>query len=257
MIVLPENPVAIQLYTVREKANKDFAGTLRELAAGGARAVEFAGYGGLPIPELRALLDELGMRVCGAHIPLAAFENDLDQALADLVALGGQYAIVPWLAEDRRAGVENARGLAASFNDWAVAAREVGLGFAYHHHDFEFNKLADGDGDTLFDILIRETDPNLVGIEVDVYWAARGGVDPAHFLRELTGRVPLVHLKDLGPAPDYLRIPAGGGDLRWHEILPAATAAGATWWVIEQDFPSDPIAEALLAVRNMEGKGQR
>ncbi|MCC2628062.1 MAG: IolE2, partial [Thermomicrobiales bacterium] len=70
MIVRPENPIAVQLYTVREAARNDFPGTLRRLAEGGARAVEFAGYGGMAIPELRALLDELGMRVAGSHVPL-------------------------------------------------------------------------------------------------------------------------------------------------------------------------------------------
>jgi hypothetical protein len=75
MIVRPENPIAVQLYTVREAAREDFPGTLRRLAEGGARAVEFAGYGGMPIPELRALLDELGMRVAGSHVPLTAWEG--------------------------------------------------------------------------------------------------------------------------------------------------------------------------------------
>jgi hypothetical protein len=73
MIVRPENPIAIQLYTVREPARADFPGTLRRLAEGGARAVEFAGYGGMPVPELRSLLDELGMRVAGSHVPLTAW----------------------------------------------------------------------------------------------------------------------------------------------------------------------------------------
>ncbi|MCD6057065.1 MAG: sugar phosphate isomerase/epimerase [Thermomicrobiales bacterium] len=110
MIVRPENPIAVQLYTVREAARNDFPGTLRRLAEGGARAVEFAGYGGMAIPELRALLDELGMRVAGSHVPLTAWEGQPDAT--------------------------------------------------------QFAPLADGDGSTLFDILVQETDPNLVGIEV-------------------------------------------------------------------------------------------
>ncbi|MBA3450521.1 MAG: sugar phosphate isomerase/epimerase, partial [Chloroflexia bacterium] len=128
-------------------------------------------------------------------------------------------------------------------------------GFAYHHHDFEFFPLADGDGDTLFNILVKETDPTLVGIEVDVYWAARAGIDPAQLLGELQGRVPLLHLKDLGPAPDHADLPAGEGSLRWADILPAAAAAGARWWIVEQDNPVDPVADALLAIRNVETMG--
>jgi sugar phosphate isomerase/epimerase len=255
MVDLPENPIAVQLYTVRDAAREDFAGTLRQLAEGGARAVEFAGYGGMPIGELDALLDELDLRVAGAHVPLTAWEENPDAALADLVVAGGEYAVVPWLPPERRGSAAETRELAANLNRWAALAKAAGIGFAYHHHDFEFNPLPDGDGDTIFSILVSETDPTLVGIEVDVYWAARAGRDPAHLLGELQGRVPLVHLKDLGPEPDHADLPAGEGALRWDEILPAANAAGARWWVIEQDNPADPIADALRAIRNVERMG--
>src|SRR3954463_1520434 len=253
MIVRPQNPIAVQLYTVRQAARNDFAGTLLQLAEGGARAVEFAGYGGMPIPELRALLDELGMRVAGSHVPLPAREGQPEATPADIVALGGGDAVVPFVAVERRGGVEFARSLAADLNRWAAEAKRAGLGFAYHHHDFEFAPLADGNGGTLFDILVQETDPDLVGIEVDVYWAAHAGLDPAHLLAELQGRVPLLHLKDMAAGPMRTDVPAGEGVLRWDEILPAAEAAGARWWIIEQDNPTDPIADALLAIRNMEG----
>ena len=182
MIVRPENPIAIQLYTVREPARDDFPGRCGDWPRRRA-GVEFAGYGGMPIPELRALLDELGMRVAGSHVPLTAWEGQ-PEAMADIVALGGEYAVVPFVPEERRGGVTFARSLAADLNRWAAEAKQAGLGFAYHHHDFEFVPLADGDGGTLFDILVQETDPNLVGIEVDVYWAAHAGVDPAHLLGE-------------------------------------------------------------------------
>jgi sugar phosphate isomerase/epimerase len=249
----PENPVALQLYTVREVARDDFAGTLRRLAEDGVRAVEFAGYGGLPIAELRTLLDELGLRVVGTHIPLTAFEGQLDESLAEVVALGGEYAIVPFVPEERRGDIAGTRTLAADFNRWAETAREAGLGFAYHHHAFEFDPLPDGAGDTLFDILVRETDRDLVGFEIDVYWAAHAGVDPARLLRDLTGRVPLIHLKDMAAGPERTDLPAGEGILRWDEILPAASAAGARWWIIEQDNPVDPLADALRGIRNVEG----
>lgn len=257
MIELPDNPIAVQLYTVRAEAGQDFPGTLRRLAAGGAKAVEFAGYGGMAIGELQALLDELELRVAGAHIPIAAWEENADAALADLIVAEGEYAVVPWLPPERRGSAAYARELAASLNQWAALAKAAGLGFAYHHHDFEFNPLPDGDGASIFSIIRDETDPALVGIEVDVYWAARAGLDPAHLLRELEGRVPLVHLKDLGPAPDHADLPAGEGALRWDEILPAATAAGARWWIVEQDNPNpaDPLADALRAIRNVERLG--
>jgi sugar phosphate isomerase/epimerase len=230
---------------------------LRRLAEGGARAVEFAGYGRMPIPELRALLDELGMRVSGSHVPLTAWEGQLESTLADIIALGGEYAVVPFVPVERRGSAEFARSLAADLNRWAAEAKQTGLGFAYHHHDFEFVPLSDGDGATMFDILVGETDPDLVGIEVDVYWAAHAGVDPAHLLEELQGRVPLLHLKDMAAGPERADVPAGEGILRWDEILPAASTAGAHWWIVEQDNPVDQLGDALLAIRNVEGLSRK
>jgi sugar phosphate isomerase/epimerase len=255
MIELPENPIGVQLYTVREALRNDFAGTLRRLAEGGARAVELFGFTGVPDPQLPALLADLDLRVAGAHVSFEAWDAMRDAALSDIVALGGEYAVVPWVPEARRGSAAAARALAADLNRWAEATRAAGLGFAYHNHAFEFDPLPDGDGDTFFDILIAETDPHLVGLEIDVYWAAHAGVDPTRLLRELEGRVPLIHLKDMAAGPERADAPAGEGILRWDEILPAATAAGATWWIIEQDNPTDPIADALLAVRNVERMG--
>ncbi|MFN8590484.1 MAG: sugar phosphate isomerase/epimerase [Thermomicrobiales bacterium] len=252
MIVALEQPIAVQLYTVRAPARDDFAGTLRQLAAGGVRAVELAGFGGLSATALGALLQELHLRVAGAHIPAAVWEADPAPTLADLAALGGEYAIVPVVSEQRRGSLTAARTLAGDLNRWGQAARAAGLRFAYHHHAFEFDPLPDGDGATLMDVLTSESDPAVVNIEVDVYWAAHAGVDPARLLGELAGRVPLVHLKDMAAGPGREDLPAGTGMLRWDEILPAAMAAGAEWWIVEQDNPVDAIADALLAHRSME-----
>src|SRR5918995_6988179 len=133
MIVALENPVAVQLYTVREAARDDFPGTLRRLAEGGACAVEFAGYGGMPIPELRALLDKLGMRVAGSHVPLTAWEGQPEATLADIVALGGEYAVVPFVPEERRGGGGVARALGARPQPPARPAKKGGGWFFFQH----------------------------------------------------------------------------------------------------------------------------
>jgi sugar phosphate isomerase/epimerase len=252
MNVALDNPVAVQLYTERESLRDDFPGTLRRLAEGGVRGVELFGFTGMPFAELPALVQELGLRVPGAHVAYPVWEDDLGPALDAIIALGGEYAVVPWLPPENRGGVEKARTLAANLNRWAEAANAAGLGFAYHNHDFEFDPLPDGDGDTMFDILVKETDPNLVNFEVDVYWAAHGGLDPAHLLRELQGRIPLIHLKDMAAGPERRDLPAGEGILRWDEILSASSAGGTRWLIVEQDNPRQPIEDSLLAVRNVE-----
>src|SRR5687768_7735541 len=192
-----KDQIALQLYTVREKAAADFVGTLRELAGAGYRAVEFAGYGGVPVAELRATLDELGMRAMAAHIPYDRFASEFDQVVGELRTLGADFAIVPWLAEERRGDPAETRRLAATFNDWAARCRTEGLRFAYHNHGFEFEQLPGEDGRTMLDVLLAETDPNLVGFELDVFWAGYANVDPVDLLRRHGARIPLLHVKDM------------------------------------------------------------
>jgi sugar phosphate isomerase/epimerase len=165
--------------------------------------------------------------------------------------------VVPWVGPERRGSLAEARRLAGELGAIARRCADVGIGFAYHHHDFEFAPLPDAEGDarTMFDVLAAETDPVLVGFELDLYWAAVAGVDPAGLLARMAGRVPLVHLKDAGLEASERGIPAdlpvGQGTLDWAALVPAATAAGARWYVVEQDNPNpaDPGGDAAAAYR--------
>ena len=244
--------VALQLYTVRAETARDFLGTLGRVAEIGYRAVELAGFGGLPVAELRAALDRLGLRAMGAHVPLADFEARLPTVLAELSELGCGYAVVPWLPEERR-DPARAHELAATLNRLGAACRDAGLGFAYHNHAFEFEPPAgDGNRRTLFELLATETDPALVAFELDAYWAAYAGHDPVELLRRHAGRVPLLHLKDMTPAPDKADAPVGEGTLPWPQILAAASEAGVEWGIVEQDHPRDPLGDSGRALRNLE-----
>ncbi|HEU0116409.1 MAG TPA: sugar phosphate isomerase/epimerase [Thermomicrobiales bacterium] len=251
MVTLDPNRVALQLYTVRGPLQADFLGTLQAVADAGYRAVEFAGFGPYSAAGLRGELDRLGLRVAGAHVPLAQWEARPDGVIADLQTIGSPYGVVPFVPEDQRGGLSEARRLAENLNRWGALCREQGLGFAYHHHNFEFDVLPGTADLTLFQEIVTQTDPANVGIEIDVYWAARGGQEPLALLRRLAGRVPLVHFKDLGPAPDFADLPVGAGTLPWDRLIPAAEAAGARWFIVEQDHPADPIADAAAALRTL------
>ncbi len=253
--------IALQLYTLRGPMADDFLGTLRQVAGIGYRAVELAGFGGLPVAELRATLDDLGVRAMGAHVPLAAFEERLDESIADVRQLGCDYAVIPMLPEERRRSVGQVVEIAAAFNRYGAACREAGLSFAYHNHAFEFAPLPD-DGRTLYDLLLAETDPALVAFELDAFWAVHAGVDPLTLLPGLLGRVPLLHVKDLAPegtpvtpggkAP--VDAPPGDGTLPWSDLLPAAAVAGTRWYIVEQDFPKDPLADVERGLRFLESQ---
>ena len=128
------------------------------------------------------------------------------------------------------------------------ALRDRGLTLAYHNHDYEF--LPFPGGATPFDLLVGETDPQDVKLELDVYWTAKAGRDPVRTLRDNEGRVALVHLKDM--ARDGTITELGAGVLDFARIIPAALAAGARHLFVEQDDPADPLRSVAISLRFLE-----
>lgn len=239
--------IALQLYTVRKLTQQDMAGTLRQVADLRIRAVELAGYGGMPVSALRETLDGLGMRAVAAHVPMTDFENRLDAVIDELQTLGCGHAIVPSLPQERR-GIDQIAEIAAAFNRWGLRCEEAGLRFGYHNHDFEFQQQ---DGQTLFDALIDQTDPGLVSLEVDAGWVDHAGVDTPALIRKLAGRVALLHVKDMSQEgePDA---PVGTGVVDWQPVLAAAHEIGVEWYIIEQDHPSDqPLADVKTSLEHL------
>lgn len=243
-----DDRIALQLYTVREHTSRDMLGTLARIAEQGYRTVEFAGFGGVPVAGLRAALDDLNIRAIAAHTALDDVEAHTGRVLADLQALGCSYAVVPFLAEERRQSVEQIRELAAILNRTARLYREAGMGLAYHNHAFEFAPVG---GTSVFDLLLEATDPELVGFELDVYWVRYAGADPVAMLRQLAGRVPLVHIKDMAAGEERADTPVGEGTFEWREVLEACAAAGAEWYIVEQDNPSDPLADVERSLHKL------
>jgi sugar phosphate isomerase/epimerase len=169
--------------------------------------------------------------------------------LDDLRTLGCDYAVVAYVVEERRQNLEQVRQVAAILNRNGEICRDAGLRFAYHNHAFEFAPL---DGITMFDILLAETDPELVAFELDLYWLRYAGIDVAGMLRRLSGRVPLVHIKDMAASQQREPAPVGEGIFEWPGVLAECASAGAEWYVVEQDNPTDSLAEVERSLRNLE-----
>ncbi len=241
--------IALQLYTVREHTARDMPGTLRRLAEMGYGAVEFAGYGGMPVEELRAVLDGLGMRAAGAHVPFDAWTSDEEKVLADLRTLGCSHAVVPIMAPEHRADRGSVERFAGELNRLGEACEREGIRFSYHNHDFEFAPVGDV---TVWEVLTRETDPRLVGLELDLYWVRFAGEDPEHLLRSFAERVHLVHLKDMARDAERSDAPVGAGTMPWDLLLEAADAAGTRWYIVEQDHPRDALQDVRQSLENLE-----
>jgi sugar phosphate isomerase/epimerase len=240
--------ISLQLYTVREETARDMPGTLRKISEIGYPAVEFAGYGGLTPQDLKTTLDDLNLRASGAHVPLDSWETNPETVLADMQTLDCAHAILPIVPPERRTDEASVARLAEDLNRWGEQCRREGIAFSYHNHDFEFAPLGTT---TMWDVLVRETDPEVVGLELDLYWVKYAGTDPETTLRNVAGRVSLVHLKDMAPDDTLSDLPVGEGTLPWAALLEAANAAGVEWYVAEQDNPRDALEDVRTSLQHM------
>ena len=250
---MPKLPIALQMYTVRDDAVRDYAGTVRRVAALGYAGLELVGHSGLSVRELRGLLDETGLRVCGSHIAIDQLEKDIAQVIGENLQLGNTRVVVPYLAEDRRRDADGYQKTADTLNGLGETLRAQGLTLCYHNHAFEFEPLADGR--LGLDILLDNTDPMLVKAEVDTYWVLVGGQDPVAFLHKHRGRVPLLHLKDRDTT-DGSFAELGTGDLPLDALIAAAPEAGVEWLIVEQDVCKRPPLEAVkISYDNLKARG--
>jgi sugar phosphate isomerase/epimerase len=235
---LTSNPLALQLYTVRDQLASGRMPVLKSVRGYGYGAVE--PYDVLTDPEaLRADLDEAGLAVCAVHAK--ALGADADAFLGGATTVGADTVIVPWAPPERFADADAIGALARELNEGAARAAGRGLRFGYHNHAFE---LAVVDGRTGLEALADALDPAVL-LEVDTYWAAVGGQDVPALLGRLGDRVRYLHVKDGPVTKDDPMTAVGGGRMPVADIL--AASPSAEWHVVELDRCA---TDVLTAVRD-------
>jgi sugar phosphate isomerase/epimerase len=201
-------PIGIQLYVVGKPMAADAPGTLKQLRATGYREVETAGFGKYSAKEFRGLLDDAGLVCPSAHLRL--FDPELGPVFEDAHALGVTYATSSILREPTSnagapgtsfppVGLDGFKRMAAHMNQIGAKAKQAGLKYAYHNHNFEFEKV--GAGESGYDVLLKETDPELVYFEIDCGWMTVAGSSPVEYMRKYPKRIRMLHIKDFKPVP--------------------------------------------------------
>ncbi len=229
--------VAVQLYTLREfcQNEADFARTLERVRAIGYEAVQVSGVPSSILPTtIRRLLAESGLVCCATH------ENgDLIRRHPELVAerletLGCEITAYPWPAGVDFACESSVARLIADLERAGEVLAGRGRVLCYHNHAQEFYRSG---GRTVLERIFAETRPAYLAAELDTFWVQAGGADPAAWIRRMSGRLPIIHLKDYQIAADGARAFAeiGQGNLDWRAILAACEAAGVRWYCVEQD----------------------
>jgi sugar phosphate isomerase/epimerase len=246
--------MGLQLFTVRGPMAVDASRTLKTISGIGYEDLETYGfdpaqvkYYGMPAADFKKLLEDNRLSTTSGHYDLFKYLNApddelnryVDQCIVGAKALGQRYITWPWLDPDSRT-LETFRLLAGKLNRIGERVTKAGLGFAYHNHDFEFT---DHNGETGYDIIMRETDQSLVKLQIDLYWVAHSSRQTPHELfTKQPGRFVMWHIKDMDKKTrDYTEL--GNGSIDYTVILPDAPLAGLQYYFVEQggNFATDPI----------------
>jgi len=244
--------VGAQLYTARKLllSNKDIEKTLTRVAAIGYEYIQCSGFK-YDAAWLRALCDRLGLKIALTH----GFDitGDTQGTIEAHKILGCDYVGVGGMGRHNRSA-EGARQFLRDFRPAMEALREANLKFQYHNHAWEFARSG---GERIFDVLVNESDPDLMGFTLDTYWAHFAGVDVPGLVRSMKGRLDVCHYKDMILVGDKeQRFAAiGDGNMNFPAIVEAFAYAGTQYAFIEQDdcYGEDPVDELARSWRYLEG----
>jgi sugar phosphate isomerase/epimerase len=274
LFIKPENLnfnhsyIGLQLYTVRDAMAKDPVGALARVAKIGYNSVEGATYTGtekfygMDAKVFADLLKQNGLIMPSSHYRLGEDQengkdvmgtilHDWNRAVDDAKAVGAEYMVCAWLSEAERGNIDHFKLLAERLNKAGETCKKAGIQLCYHNHDFEFIK----DNDRLpYDILLNNTDSDLVKFESDLYWMSKAGHDPVEIFDAHPGRFPLWHVKDMDNTPQHSFTEVGNGTIDFKRIFKHADKAGMKYFFVEQDMtPGDPfesIRKSITYIKN-------
>jgi len=240
--------IGVQLFSVPAYLDKDFEGTIASLAKMGYREIELygpypysqqsakdrwktitpmlgfngSGYFGKKESEVKAIFDNNGLKVPAMHTDLDTLEKDMQSLGKAAKVIGFDYVILPAIPEERRKTLDDYKKIAETFNVIGAAARREGIKFAYHNHGYGLSAI---EGQVPLDLILDNTDPELVFLEMDLFWTISGRADPVQYLKKYTGRYRSMHLKDMKEIKSFSG--DGGNPSQWIELFPNMTSCGS------------------------------
>lgn len=270
--------VGIQLFSLPKLLELDFEKAIELLAAMGYKEIEVfgpypfssqsaherwkavtpalgfsgSGYFGKSIREVKVIFEDNGLSAPSAHTDLETLINGMDKLAEAAQILGHEYVTLPAIPGDKRQTMDDYKKIAETFNKIGENAKKLGLKFAYHNHGYGLKPV---DGVVPLEIILDQTDPDLVFFEMDIYWTAAGGADPLAYLDRYSNRYHLLHLKDMKEAKTFsgdgstadqwielfpYMTTAGDGVLGVDEIVEKALSIGVKHFFVEQDMVAQP-----------------
>jgi sugar phosphate isomerase/epimerase len=257
--------LGLQMYSLRVTTKTSgWAAGLDQAKALGFTNIEAGGLtAGMTGEAYKAAVESRGLSLVSYGFGYERLTRDIAGAVAEAKSVGVKYVMVAWVPheEGKPFTDELARKTAADFNAWGAAFKAAGIQFTYHPHGYEFRP--DAGGDSPFKILMRETNPEYVNFEMDVFWIVYAGQDPVKLMAQYPDRWLMVHIKDVrkgvptglysGKAPAIDDVAVGTGQVDWPSVLTEAKAIGVRWYFIEDesDFPDTHLPLSLAYVKSL------
>ena len=270
--------VGVQLFSLPKMLERDFAGGIKVLSAMGYKEIQMygpfpftvdsvkaswkaitpmlgfegSGYFGHSPQEVRDILDEFGIKATATHLDLETLQTRMNQVGDAADMLGFKYVGIAAIPEEKRKTLDDYKKMAETFNDIGEKAKKAGLKFAYHNHGYGLKEM---NGKIPLQVIIEETDPGLVKLEMDIFWTTAGGANPVDYLKAYPKRYRLMHLKDMkeirhfsgdgGNPQEWMELfplmtTLGSGAMDLQTIIEAARKSGVKHFYVEQDMVANP-----------------
>jgi sugar phosphate isomerase/epimerase len=249
--------MGLQLYSVHQDMTKDPVGTLKAATVMGYRDFETFGFDsekgtfyGYRSSEFKQILEDFQITASSGHFGFSSYleksddelKRFVDQCIEGARVLNMKYITWPWIAPEQRT-IDNFKLMSKKLNLIGEQVKAAGLGFAYHNHGFEF---IDHDGENGFDIILKETDPALVKLQMDMYWVMHSSRrSPKALVKEQPGRYVMWHIKDMDKnSRDYTEL--GKGSIDYADVLPDTVESGLEFYYLEQggNYAHSPMRSA-------------
>lgn len=258
---LSAQEIGLQLYSLRNQFKTDVPGTLAKIKSWNIHEIEGGGTYGLPMDDYKKLLAENNLKMVSVGADFNQLAKDPQVAIDEAKAFGAKYVMCAWVPhQGTDFTIQDIQKAVEVFNAAGKLMQENGISFCYHPHGYEFRPYEDG---TLFDYLVKHTNPQYVNFEMDVFWVKHPGQDPVALLEKYPKRFLMMHLKDRKPgtegnqngtAPDETNVVLGQGDVGIAAIMKAAKKIGIKHYFIEDESPRsvEQIPQSLAYLKQLK-----
>lgn len=240
--------LAVQVYSVQEEAQKDFAKTMKIIKEYGYDGVELAGLYGIEASKVKEILKENDLIAISAHVPYEELRDDLEKTLSNYKEIGCKYIIIPYLTEEKRYGTKEYEKFLEDIKPISAACKKEGFELLYHNHEFEFIKTEKGV--YVLDELFDKFSEDELGAEMDVGWITASNVDPIDYIKRYDSRTKLIHIKDCLTIEPPMFIHAGAGIVDIKAAVEEAKRLKHDWLIVEIDGYTEktPLENIRLSV---------